>query len=126
MKAKTGAGDPLVVLTSELAAVLQRVVDTHEAEHPHSLGSEQRGIADGGVFSVGPMGWISQESGIPVRTLHRILRCESKTTSLQLADQVLAGIGMNHVFDTEVHVIPNPHWNLERWQNYMDERGCRR
>lgn len=109
---------PLVVLTRQLAEVIQRWrsgnEDLRQLDRYHYQAH----------FPVGPIDWLSKESGVSVRTLHRIVTVEYVTTNLSIADAILVALGQQHLLNTTMHVIPNPKWSLERWIAYMDQRGC--
>jgi hypothetical protein len=80
---------------------------------------------DKSALFIGALTYIEQESGLPIRTLNRIIRQEYKTVSLRIADQVLGAIDREYLLvDGLIPVIPNPQWSYERYVRYMQERGC--
>jgi len=136
--------DPLVVATPELAVVLQRWVDEFRVDHPvnvagnrgstndvfgeHSWFSDYRqdSISEN-IVQQGAMTLLAEHLHRDTRVFTRILNLETAFTSLELADDILAFIERpDATHNGEIHVVPNPYWNQERWIDwYLEERrGC--
>jgi hypothetical protein len=129
-----------VVLTSDLSRILNRLIDIHLADHELYRGANFAGVDNHGSSGwaemsarrqkrnkpqAGPIQWLSHETGVLPRSLHRIIHNESQYTRLTMVDQILTGLGLTHLlYDGTLKVIPNPRWSQERWLEYMEERGC--
>jgi hypothetical protein len=145
MSARNGYSDPLVVSTRELAAVLQRWIDEHRADHPIGEFAEGRGnnAVNFGeqtwygdyleeyraepVTHYGAMEFLANSLSRDARVFRRILRVETQYTSLEVCDKILQLIERTDATHTgEIHVVPNPYWNQERWIEWYlaERRGC--
>ena len=123
--------DPLVVRTEEFALVLEVWIKDHEAHHP----PESRritsytyvGDADKNIPGYSGAQYIAQflhnENG--ERAIYRILKRETRVTTLQLVDSILTAIEeVAALTDGRLTVIPNPYWTQERWLKWKEEQGC--
>lgn len=124
---KGGRGEPEVVLSSQLAPLMNEWRKKWDAEHsrhaptPTRSGRNKRVDYDS---SMGPLDWLSEKTGINARRLNGMMRQEMKHISLSQADLVLVAIDRLDAFHHTVLIIPNPNWTMERWTGYMTERGC--
>lgn len=74
---------------------------------------------------VGPIAYLSEKTGIHQRRVSGICNGEYEYVPLSQADALLTAAGLNHLLaDGTIEVIPSPRWSLERWVDYMMERGC--
>jgi hypothetical protein len=113
-----GKGEPEVVPCYQLAKILNEWIEKYVADRPLRMAE------DGGAFGetfMGPIAWLVDKTGLNERSIHRIIKEEIKVVSLTQADLLLTAID-RHL--SEVQVVPNPNWSLERWIDYMKERGC--
>ena len=70
--------------------------------------------------------WLAEKTGLHVRRVSGIINGEYVCVPLSQADKLLQAIertDLYHVVPARIHVIPNPNWSQERWQEYMEERG---
>jgi hypothetical protein len=136
----SGASDPIVVLTNELAIVIERWIVEHRAEH----GSQSHGKGKDGwqvgkriewmhdrpseaMPETGAVPWLAEWSGVNERAIRRILQRETEHTSLGLADMIIQAMERADIWrNGELHTMPNPRWSQERWVAwYIEERrGC--
>lgn len=105
-----------------MRAVLQRAEQEHLSNHNYSPDGHRINT----LRPVGPKDWLAQDTGLNRRTIQHIMNDGQKYIGLSVADKILTGLELTHLLGREITVIPNPSWSLERWQRYMDERGCRR
>lgn len=71
------------------------------------------------------MNWLAAETGINLRQLHRIVKCETPYTSLKKADEILTAIEQNfRLYNGDIEVMRSPYWSPEAWAKYMESRGC--
>ena len=103
---KHGKGEAEVVPGYELAMVLRRWV-------VQRLALEQSTHE-----------WLSERTGIHARRISGLINGEFTLVPLSQVDKVLQAIERPDLVGTDIHVIPNPSWSQERWQEYMAERGC--
>jgi hypothetical protein len=115
-------GEAEVVLTSQIAPVLRRWMEVWKANYPTGTVNGQH--SGGGNDFVGPLEWLSQESGIAKRQISRIRAEEQHVTSLSHAEALLMAMDREYMLHTgEIRVIPNPNWSQEQYVDYMRERG---
>jgi hypothetical protein len=120
------SADHLVVLTDELASVVEEWLTQWEADRPRApfAGTLQTPHGKTMVSFYNGIPWLSDESGVPYRSIRRILGREGKYTTLGIADKLLTAIGWTHDLDTLVRVVPNPRYSQEQWQTWYNERTC--
>lgn len=74
---------------------------------------------------MGPFQWLNDQTGISLRRLSGIANGEFRFVSLAQADLILTAIGDTEPLrNGEIAITANPNWNMERWQKYMEDRGC--
>lgn len=106
--------DPLVVLTEELAILVEAFIE----KHSQGVDSNTDDVFTGSEY-------LSHWSGIDPRTIRAIRSHQTKWTSYRNADRLMAAMGLTHLFGVYVHVRPNPRWSNERYQAYLEEQlGC--
>lgn len=116
-----GAGEAEVVLSAQLAPIL--------TEHRRRWNLERNAKTESelhqGSMVMGFLDWLSFETEIGVRRLWGIMRKEYKTVPFSQAEKILMALQEENLLTNgDVRVIPNPNWSLEKWMNYMEERGC--
>lgn len=79
-----------VVLTEDLLVVIGPIIG-----RAFELWEGSKSNTRNESREMGPLGTISAASGIPERTLFRILKGESVTTDLTVADRILMALGLN-------------------------------
>lgn len=112
--------------TADLAPIIQRVLDAHDAEHEFTA-DPHRGEESGSdrMPETTARDWICAEAGVDPKTLYMILTGRQKWTSLDRAESLLIAVGREYaLYNGEVRVVPNPFWSTEKWASYMAERGC--
>ena len=58
---------------------------------------------------MGAVSWLAQETGLPKRTIQRVVAGTRQTTELRVADALVWAIGKQQLFhDGTLHVRPNP------------------
>jgi hypothetical protein len=102
------------VLTSDLADILNRVINEHEKNRPSSK------TVGGASPFVSGRGWICKATGIGIRTLWTILEGKSEYTPLSTVDRILSGLELNYLLGRELQVIPNP--NVKTYEKLMRQR----
>jgi hypothetical protein len=119
----SNGSDPLVVRTIELARVLDNWINEWRSERPLQI-DENRWKQPGELF-MGAIETLSRHSGIPIRSIARVRRLETKWTNLHTADALLTAIERVELLsDGTVNVVPNPRMSLERWLEYLAETGA--
>jgi len=108
-----GQGEAEIVPAYQLKAILDPWIKKWNKQYP----------TDRTDFE-GPHGYLSRESGVPVRQISRIVNLEITSVSLSDADAILQALERPDYLGNEIQVVPNPNWSLERWMAYMEERGC--
>jgi hypothetical protein len=112
-----GTGEAEVVLTEQLAVYVNRFKEKWNAErNPRTTPYDDYQV-------MGAFDWLSQETGINVRRIWGISKLETKTTGLGTADSLMSAMGIPMSM-TDMHVLPNPNWSLEKWVEHQRERGC--
>jgi hypothetical protein len=77
------------------------------------------------VTPMGPIDWISWQTGISTRTISRFANEHVEYIPESAGEKILIAIGMHHKMATgETRIIPNPNWSQEQWQEYMHSQGC--
>jgi hypothetical protein len=100
----------------------ERPFTTESNFNPHlSNGRNLKSISNG---FIGPIQWLSQETGIHTRTVSGICNGEFPRVGLSKADALLTATGQNYLLGSEISVKKNPRWSDETWREYMAERGC--
>lgn len=117
---RNSSGEPEVVYSKVISPVLRKWIEHWEVDHPVH-------IQEGGRWTnyhFGPMVWLEQETKINRRRISAILSGEIQRVPLTQADKLLTAIGKSHMLGREILVHKNPVWTLEKYQAYMEERGC--
>src|SRR5215831_524508 len=70
--------------------------------------------------------WLSERTGIHARRISGLINGEFTLVPLSQVDLILEAIERTDLLHTDLHVIPNPNWDQERWVEYMENRGCGR
>jgi hypothetical protein len=123
--------DPLVVLTEELALVMEEWLYKHNGRYPQ-MGNIKPNYhykdKDLVPNATSGYGYILNQMGKSAgyaRVLYRIKRRESKHTELRIADAILSAIEeVGALEDGRIEVIPNPLMSMERWLVWKAEQGC--
>lgn len=111
--------EPLVVKTSDLAAVLSIWMERHESQHP-SGPKLTRGQA---VRHYSAVRFICDRAGITDHALHGILEGRRLTTQFSIADDCLSAIGEEGRLCIDVGVYANPEWPRRRVLRELEKRG---
>lgn len=112
-----GKGEAQVVLGNQLAKVLQ--------EWRTAFDRRNEGYDTYRDVIMGPMDWLKEMTGLHIRRIHGLVKGEYEIVPLTQAELVLMAIDKDYLLSNgTIHVIPNPNWSLEKWTNYMKERGC--
>lgn len=112
-----GAGEAEVVPGYQLAPVIREWVVRWLAERPSDTEVDKTRF-------MGPWEWLSEKTGLPVRRISGMANEEFPTVGLSRADKVLSAMGKQHLLGGEIQVVQSPNWSLEKWMEYMQERGC--
>lgn len=116
-----GNGEPNVVPGYQLAAVLQDWCRRWLLDRPK--GALHGSI--GGHEFVGPVQYLAEESGIPIRRVSGYCNNEWPTVGESKAERLLMAIDREYMLVTgEIQVVPNPNWSLEKWMAWREEQGC--
>jgi hypothetical protein len=120
------AGSPEVVLGQQLAEILQEwKVNYLKERNPEK--EFPKGWKTGVVNSqvIGPVDYLKEHTGLDPRRIFGMIKGEYKIIALAQAELILMVIDREYLLSNGyLRVIPNPNWSLERWMNYMNERGC--
>lgn len=116
-----GWSRPEVVPCWQLSNVLRAWYDNWRRERPNYMREYNM---PGSRQFYSPLTWLSEASGIPVRTINAYIRNERKYVILENVDAILQAIDKTDLLQTEITVIPNPRWTLEKYTEYMAARGC--
>jgi hypothetical protein len=102
---------------------MQQDWDDRENQH-HS--SDKYWHGGEGIVVMSPVKWLSHETGIDVRRIEAILRCETRFTILENAELLLIAVGRPDLLSPGglIEVVPNPMISPEKWQAWYDERTC--
>jgi len=73
---------------------------------------------------VGPVNWLAEQTGIHVSRVEQICNGKIPRVPLSQADKLLTAIDENYKLGSVIRIKPNPNWSFEKWQEYMQERGC--
>lgn len=102
--------DPCVVEAAPLAQLLQTFVRNWERTRPGTYGQfSSNGRCE--VSAMSAVGWLVQETGLPRRTVQRVIKGQRRTTELRVADVLVNAIGAEHEFSEltgSLRVMPNP------------------
>lgn len=77
-----------------------------------------------GNVLMGPLDWLRAETGINARQIHNYANNKRKFVPFSDAEKILMAIDREYLLGGTIHVIPNPAWSIDRWIEYMEERGC--
>lgn len=119
---KAGQGEAQVVLGQQLAAQLQAWRDLWLSERDPYLREHGQPTEDNLVM--GPLSWLHEKTGIPKRRIYEYMNGRQQFVGLSQADKLLNAIDAFYLLGHVIHVIPNPHWPIEKWIAFMEERGC--
>jgi len=117
-------GEPEVVPGALLAQVLQNWCKRWLREWGINPGTARSMIQQSGA--VGPVQYLSQESGIHIRRVSGLCNGEFDFVGLSQAEQILMAIDQENLLRTgEIPVVPSPNWPFDKWVSYMEQqRGC--
>jgi hypothetical protein len=73
---------------------------------------------------VGPVNWLAEQTGIHIDRVEQICNGKIARVPLSQADKLLIAIDSNYMLGSVIRVKPNPNWSFEKWQEYMQGRGC--
>ena len=73
-----------------------------------------------------PARYLADVTGWDEQFMRRLLNGHgSKHTTLRVADELLTRIGCGYTLSNgEISILPNPRWTVEKYREYMQERGC--
>jgi hypothetical protein len=113
-------GEPEVVAAEPLGSILRAWVVEWLKDRPRNT----RGFGRGEQEFVGPINYLSEQTGINVRQVQTIVNGEMLNVPLTKADKLLIAIDHTLGMHPEILVYANPNWSPEKWLEYMAERGC--
>lgn len=116
------AGEAQVVYGKQLAKILARWRMTYLLER-NPVKERVSGTSNQSIV-IGPAEWLALETGINVRRIRGMINGEYRTVSLSDADKILQALGKEDLLRDVLYIIPNPNWSLEKWAEYLEERGC--
>lgn len=130
---RNGISDPMVVRTSLLADVVARWVRQHEQDHPSNIAKHGQAVSESHASSsivyaesmpeTHGVRYLAERLGVDQGTINRVLRKDTKWTTLGLADDLLTAMGQPQLLRTEITPVPNPHWSVEHWEAWHAEHG---
>jgi hypothetical protein len=122
----SGGGEPLLVPTEDLKALLDVFFVKFEADrNPNHSRTKEPTHSWPLVAVEGPTGWLSRESGVPQRRIWGIRNGESAYVTLDTADKLLQGMDVPFAFhDGSVRVVTNPRLKMSTILATLRERGC--
>ena len=86
--------------------MLRHFVVAWTATRPTTGGSGARVAVD--VPFISPLQWLSNETGIPKKTVQNVMRGRAITTELRVADALIAAIGCPEALhDGTLEILPN-------------------
>lgn len=122
---RNGGGEAEVVLGSQLAEVLQEWQQLWFKERDPNLSRSSEWGMSYEDRVMGPNDWLTEKTGLNERRIAGFIKGEFKTVPLTQAELVLLAIDKYYLLDNgTIRIIPNPNWSLEKWMDYMKERGC--
>jgi hypothetical protein len=115
-----GAGEAEVVHSADLAPLLIAWRKWHDKEYNRDDQSSQvQHATDDPV--IGSIQYLSEQTGLNPRRVYEVMHQEQKYVSLTIAEKLLMAIDKEYIIDNgELLIIPNPHWSLKKWTNYMN------
>lgn len=116
--------DAEVVEGSTLSAALRRWVVAWLAERNPDDDRGRSFLETGGVHVYGPIDLLAEKTGMTTKYVASAINGDLSYIGIQRADALLTAANLHHLLGTEVAVMPNPWWSLERWVTHMAERGC--
>lgn len=123
-----GSGEAEVVLAEPLGDYLRRWNVRYLQEHPLPQQNAQNNFNGDDerhpVAHFGPVQYLAFHSGINLTVVGKICNSHFPHVSFSKADALLTVIDLSHLLGDEIPVIPNPHWTLKKWIDYMESRGC--
>ena len=115
-----GSGEAEVVLGEQLSSVLNEFREQWYKERPRDTFRPDKSS----IF-MGPVDFLVHHSGCSYRKIHGIMKGEYRTVSFSTAEKLLQAIDREYMLSNgTIRILPNPNWSLEKWVNYMKERGC--
>ena len=114
--------DPCVVDTPPLAAELQAYVKRWRRDRPTTTG-QFAGTNRCDCSPLGAVSYLAQETGLPKRTIQRVVAGTRMTTELRVADALVWAIEQPQLFhDGTLQVRPNPRANASARAQCCGER----
>ena len=96
--------DPLVVSTAGLAAIVNRWIEEHRADHP----TKRPGMSLADDIQYGAIQWLVERSGVAERSIGRLRTGEGENTAFDIADRLLSAIGRTDLLHVELQPYPRP------------------
>ena len=123
---------PHVVEAKLFREFIERLIAHHEEHRPNvAYANDEAYRAPNGQMNGGRRQmrfitgrqWLEHETGRSYRSIYRLCY-ESKYIPDKTVEDILAKLGMPHLFDSEtLPVIKNPLWTEERYRKYFAYRG---
>jgi hypothetical protein len=115
------SNDPLVVRTDDLARAIERWIEDDPITESDYASIHSQAQNDGEVTPlINRRSMLVERAGITARVVTRILRRETSTTSLDLADKILVGMYATELLvDGTINVFKSPKWTLAHFLDYM-------
>jgi hypothetical protein len=111
-----------VVPTWQVSNILRAWLNEWRLERPTFHHNVYGGAK--GEYYYSPLQWLSEKTGINIRVLSGYVANYSQHVSLEKVDAILQALEKTDLMQTEITVIPNPRWTVEKYRQYMAERGC--
>lgn len=106
-------GEPTVVAGWQLANVLRAWIDQWRIERP---------VND--PHFMGAVEYLAFHTGLNHRRINGLVKSEFPTVGETQVDKILRAIDKEFLLHTELKVMPNPGWDLEKWLEWRSEQGC--
>lgn len=124
---RSGHGEAEVLEDKNLfAAILNNFMEEWRRERPPD------DVVANGHFAqdkqhnfIGVLEWLSSKTGIHERRIREFQHGKVERVPLSQADALIQAMNLTHLFwNGTLKVIPNPLWSLQKYLDYMRERGC--
>lgn len=129
----TNQGEALVVLSDSAEALrevlrqwskrwlLAREVSRDKFSSADRVEEESSGF----VRLIGPMEYLEQETEINRRTIRMVVSGDLDPVPFSKVEKLLIAIDRHYMLSNgEIHVVPNPRWTQERFQEWWKGRSC--